>query len=122
MRSVRIVSDGTPKGTHIYDAATGARLEGIQSVKLELSLRGTRMRATLTEKTRVDEVFITDAEVADDRPVSDVLSCEGAGLVGDGSGISWPDWPGVQAISYGARTEARQAGSVNINCCGGSGC
>lgn len=63
MRSVRIVSDGTPKGTHIYDAATGEKLEGIQSVKLELSTRGTKMRATLTEKARVDEVLITEAAV-----------------------------------------------------------
>lgn len=64
MRSVRIVSDGTPKGTHIYDAVTGDKLEGIQSVKLELAVGGgNRMRATLTEKARVDEVLITEAAV-----------------------------------------------------------
>jgi hypothetical protein len=63
MRSVRIVSDGTPKGTHIYDAATGDKLEGIQSVKLELAVGGgNRMRATLTEKARVDEVLVTEAD------------------------------------------------------------
>lgn len=60
MRSVRIVSDGTGRGTHIYDADTGNQLTGIQSLKLEVDLRG-KARVYLTEKARIAELDINPA-------------------------------------------------------------
>lgn len=61
MRSVRIFSDGTPRGTHIYDAETGDQIDGIQSLSLEVGLRK-RTRAVLTEKVYVQELVVTEVE------------------------------------------------------------
>lgn len=103
MRTVRIFSDGTPRGTHIFDAETEDELKGIQSLSLEVGLRQ-RTRAILTEKVYVENLVLTDvaagteAENAEaDRQFADDRAAEVSGV--------FPE-----------------AVTVVQNCCGGSGC
>lgn len=41
-RQVRVVSDGTPRGTAVYDVETGAPISGVMAVGWEADLDGVR--------------------------------------------------------------------------------
>lgn len=53
---LRIVSDGTTFGTHVYDAETGKEIEGVRSVTIFVEARDPHVTAIL-------EVYTADFQV-----------------------------------------------------------
>jgi len=58
---VKIISDGTPKGTHVIDIDTGKELEGVQAIKWEIQ---TDYMAKVTlELSRIDIEIIWEVNM-----------------------------------------------------------
>ena len=47
MKRVRVVSDGTVRGTHVYDAETGAEVEYVRRVALTIDAEDDSVSATV---------------------------------------------------------------------------
>jgi len=73
MRSVRIVSDGTGRGTAVFDAQTGEHLRMIESIAFEVGV-GAPAVARIVQLVRIDSLdvkaqFIGGMTGADPAPV-----------------------------------------------------
>jgi hypothetical protein len=84
LRKVRIVGDGTSKGTKIYDVATGEPLTGVQAIKFEIAVSSSaRCRfVTIEQICQLDEI---DVQVDLDKFEQDVsaLQVTQAAPIGD---------------------------------------
>ena len=63
MKKIKIISDGFPGGTHVYNAETNEPIEGVMSIDWKIESPGHLAVATITlVGVEVEVIGVSDAE------------------------------------------------------------
>lgn len=70
---LKIVGDGTPLGTHVFDAETGAPIEGVNYIVYEQDIVGPG-RVLLGLQLESIDVVVNDVDLVKDEGISEGLA------------------------------------------------